>query len=91
MHVYAVLQHDLSAVWTKKSGLSLLFKQGLVVQGYVEMFNGMANFSWDFNTPSYYFSVIDLMELDNEINNIGWLRALWTDQSAIKLGISSSF
>lgn len=42
----------------------------LVVQGYVEMFNGMANFSWDFNTPSYYFSVIDLMELDNEINNI---------------------
>lgn len=50
MHVYAVLQHDLSAVWTKKSGLSLLFKQGLVVQGYVEMFNGMANFSWDFNT-----------------------------------------
>lgn len=34
------------------------------------MFNGMVNFSWDFNILSYYFLVIDLIEFDNEINNI---------------------
>lgn len=51
----------------------------------------MVNFSWDFNILSYYFLVIDLMEFDNEINNICWLRVLWIDELVIKFWIFSLF